>query len=160
MNLPLGSYEDYLSLTESGWEPYDAATQLFLFDGDEGDPLSVYRIKRGPRVVNGATTFYALVTNGGVTGLFQNAPEHTKLALDAMEVLGFDVISKKSREALNIFGLPEIFSWDQYEKANEKLSETEEEALEQIDDEILGSNFDEGFDKALHRFIVNNRADF
>lgn len=160
MSLPFGSVEDYLSLTKSGWDPYDAATQLFSHVGDESDPLSTYRLKRGLRVVNGATTFYCLVTNGGITALFQNAPEHTKLALDAMDDLGFNIVSERSREALNIFGLTDIFSWEQYEIASEKLSEADEEALDQIDDEILGSNFDGSFGEALHRFILNNHSDF
>ena len=152
--------DDYLALIDSGVEPYEAAVEIWLIPYDENDPLAVYKAKTGPQVIHGAAAYYSLVTNGGITGLFQNAPEETKLAIDAMERLGFQVIADLSREALAVFGLPEIFSWDEYDTASEKLTDADDEKLDQIDDEILGSNFDDGFGDVLKRFILRNRSEF
>ena len=158
---PIRFVDQYETLVDSGLDPYSVAAHFAIPYFDDDNPKAMYDLARGPRVLTGAVNYYTLVMDGGITGIFQNAPELTKLSIDAMDTLGFDEVAARSRDALGLFGLPEVFTWEDYEEASEKLdAEKADEWLDDIDQDIFDSKFDEHLGDRLHSFITRHRADF
>ena len=160
----IATVEGLQDLIAKGYDPYSVALSLSIKYFEAGDvnedPLSMYDFALGPRVLVGAVNFCTLETNGGITAIFQDSPELTKLSIDAMETLGFADVAANARECLGLFGLPEIFSWEDFEAANAIDGKIDEDALSRLDDEIIGSGFDEKLGDRLVAFIIKHRADF